>query len=412
MPRMRKDNPTRPAESPPEPPAPEVNTDDTATAVAEPPSPQDEVALAGQATGASAPRRLRPLFPEGPGEDPTEEDVAADYAYEGEEEDAAQQRTKKDEAKPPPTPRKEKPAPGPEAGADEEPPAEEEAEEADAGFDAEGLPPGFEAHLHQMASQIGITPDYLRSFGSPRQQALVLRGIVDARRGAPQPQPPPQPPAAPPTPQPPQQPSGPFKLELAEKLDAEEYGEELSKLHAGVRGMHDHYRGQVTALQQQLAQMTKTVNEFLEGQLAEQFDRAVTRLGDEFAELLGTESSMELDPSSAAYKNRWDKVFPEFKFLASAHMAARQPGQPVPSLPRLVKQAVRNQFQDQLETSARKKIASQLTTRSKAQAARAGRRETPSPALTGEARALQRISTFLDEQGVNPITGEPGEENF
>ena len=289
---------------------------------------------------------------------------------------------------------------------------------ADAEFDANGLPPGFEESLHAHARQLNVNVEHLKRFGTPRQQAVALRTFVSHLQRSDAPAPPPQAPrppqTAPPAPAAPQSPAG-FSLDetLGAALSVEEYGQELSKFHTGVRAMYEHLQGLVnevrSAQQRDNDQMAATLEQFAAANFLEQADRELSRLGPEYGDLFGEQLLSELPEDSPQAENRKKVLTEAFELLELHRRYRSDPNATLPTPRKFVRRAAYDTFGTELQAATRRGIAGQVKKRNGAMLARPSQRQ-PAPApRSGHQDAVQAAAEWMDAHDVLPGGGLAGE---
>ena len=236
----------------------------------------------------------------------------------------------------------------------------------------------FDAALLRHARDAGFSDEEARAFGDPAklQRALTAydREMLNLRRGrqngqpTQQQQPPQRQPQTPPSQQAPreEQPardaSGRFvpreeKFEL--KLDPNLVDPEII---SGFNALQGHYESRIARLEAALEEAAPVIRRsWAETQQikVQQFDTALEKLGESFAELFGNDPTDELDPQSAHFQNR-DKIFIAANELAEEYQAR---GKRVPRFAELVRRAAYSEFGDKLKQQARAEVKAELERR-------------------------------------------------
>ena len=266
------------------------------------------------------------------------------------------------------------------------------------------------ADLLQQAKGMGFTEEEAKTFGDPLllQDALTVmdRNLVGSRPVEP-PAPAPAPaPVAPPPPAAPAPASLPADLSATlAKLDAitaDEHGAEVAAAMQAVKAvmgsvleLNQGLNNRVTTLQTEAQQRRNDT-------FATEFDAALSELGDEYEPTFGKGAGSELDSTSTEMQHRM-KLINGMELIAAR---LQQQGQRVPPIKQLLARAVRMDFPEPADTTARQKIAKQLAKRGRNILARPeGAKADDGPS---DAKAIRALKTLLkdDDDATETELGE------
>jgi len=167
--------------------------------------------------------------------------------------------------------------------------------------------------------------------------------------------PPASPPGAPPPrPTPSQAPPAPAGFAL-QPMDTQDFDPGIQAVAKNVESLHQHYGQQIGQLQNALGQIMQAVQQVTVQAHRNEFDRYVAEASD-YADTLGTDASLELDPKSAEYQARM-KVAQQMDVLRAGYLAT---GHPSPSNKTLFLRACAQLFPPAAQQNARKELERRL----------------------------------------------------
>lgn len=230
-------------------------------------------------------------------------------------------------------------APEPEEGAGEEDTGEPEPEETETVFDES---------LISFAEQNGWTKEEVAAFGTPENFVKAV-GMIGQKKAAPQPDAKPREDVVTKVDEP------DFKIQL----DPEKYTDEdlVSAVNQKLEQIHSHYRARTTELEQSVGAAMALVQEQQKAAEERWFDEQMNGLGDEYADLIGSGRTRDLDPKGKHYQSR-QNVYREALALMQGYksMASQNQGVVVPTAETLLKRAVHSVFADKSKTIARRQV--------------------------------------------------------
>jgi len=208
--------------------------------------------------------------------------------------------------------------------------------------------------LAEQVKQLG-DPQTARVHLNMVRAALGQMALQRAQSGLPE-----QPPGAPPVPES-SQPPQPVPVDSAtafalQPMQLDEYDPALQAMGKNLQGLHQHVSQRMATLESRLQEVTSALQQTVVANHRARFDQMVAQAGPEYAELLGSGPTEQLDPGSEHYQRRL-AIAKQMDLLHAGYAAMNQ--RP-PDVAALYQAAAALVLRDQLAVKARNEVETRM----------------------------------------------------